>query len=315
MDQSTVKVRTPEHVELEYELAGIGSRGLAQLLDLLILAAVYTVIIVALILWLVLHILGGATSYIIGGAILISFFTFWGYFILFEYYMSGQTPGKRLLHIRVVRRDGRPPGFLSVLLRNLFRLIDILPSAYLLGVIVMIANKNERRIGDLIGGTMVVTASAKSGAVLRSLEDLDSVYGSLKPTDVTQFDDLGANVKAENVDEDTQQEIVTVYAVPVALAVKKSLSPSWEDFLAAFDKRQRSMTREKKLELAAAAWEKLLAEKQAAAVDKNGQELETVNLELQYKLELIAALAEHTRVRQLTRKQRKTRMQPRRKRP
>jgi hypothetical protein len=78
------------------------------------------------------------------------------YDVAFEVLDSGRTPGKRACRLRVVRSGGQPVGFISSLIRNVLRLIDFLPSAYLLGAIAIVVSKHGQRLGDLAAGTLVV---------------------------------------------------------------------------------------------------------------------------------------------------------------
>ena len=90
---------------------------------------------------------------------LLIFFNFcivWGYFALFEAYWHGQTPGKRAMKVRVIKDSGRQITLFEALARNLMRVIDYLPSLYLVGVITMLCNKRNQRLGDLVAGTIVV---------------------------------------------------------------------------------------------------------------------------------------------------------------
>jgi hypothetical protein len=88
--------------------------------------------------------------------ILLSFAFYWGYYIFFEILWNGQTPGKRLVDIRVIRVDGTPAAATEIIIRNLVRTIDLLPMAYGVGIIAMFVSPNSRRLGDLAAGTLVV---------------------------------------------------------------------------------------------------------------------------------------------------------------
>lgn len=147
-------IDTPENVELSYEVAGIGSRFLAAIVDTALIAAGQA---------LVLYLLGLATGVsdltdslfvAIGSAL--AFLMLWGYYIVFELVWSGQSPGKRLIGLRVVREGGRPITFLAAATRNVVRIVDFLPLLYGVGVAVMFADRRARRLGDLAAGTLVV---------------------------------------------------------------------------------------------------------------------------------------------------------------
>jgi uncharacterized RDD family membrane protein YckC len=156
-------IDTPENIEFSYSIAGIGSRFLGAIVDtvlLLILQAALMVVMLILISQAeALPDSGGGSSVVsVLGAVwaLLSFIFFWGYYILFELFWNGQTPGKRLIGLRVVREGGRPITFVGSAIRNLIRVIDFLPGLYGLGVLVMFIDRNARRLGDLAGGTLVV---------------------------------------------------------------------------------------------------------------------------------------------------------------
>ncbi len=165
-DQLTID--TPEQVDLRLPLASAGSRLLAILADSLLQAAVAIVLLVILFLLLtaapslgrsVSHIYrwsGAARKWLLAGLILLQFLLLWGYFSLFEAFWNGQTPGKRLLRIRVLQDSGRPITLFESLARNLLRVIDMLPSIYLVGLVAMLCNRQGKRLGDLLAGTLVV---------------------------------------------------------------------------------------------------------------------------------------------------------------
>jgi uncharacterized RDD family membrane protein YckC len=154
-------ISTPEQVAFHYEMAGIGSRFVASLLDHLIMVtalvlvncAMYGIFFGAL----VRGTADDASVYLVLALmVLISFSIFWGYFVLFETVWNGQTPGKRAGRLRVIRRDGQPVRAGEVMIRNLVRLVDFLPGFYGIGLIAMFINKDACRLGDLAAGTIVV---------------------------------------------------------------------------------------------------------------------------------------------------------------
>jgi hypothetical protein len=85
-----------------------------------------------------------------------SFALYNGYFILLEWLMNGQTPGKRLLHIRVIKQGGYSLRFFDTLLRNLLRVVDFLPLFYGVGLTSLLFTRDSQRLGDLVAGTLVV---------------------------------------------------------------------------------------------------------------------------------------------------------------
>jgi uncharacterized RDD family membrane protein YckC len=160
-----LNIETPEQVELRFPIAGIGSRFLAILTDSFIQGATLFFLFLgfALIVSAAPKIPGAAAAvsdtgakWFVAAVVLFYFLLYWGYYSLFEAFWNGQTPGKRLLKIRVIKDSGRQITLFEALARNLLRVIDMLPSFYLVGVITMLCNREQKRLGDLVAGTIVV---------------------------------------------------------------------------------------------------------------------------------------------------------------
>lgn len=155
---NTFALETPEQIEFEYEVAGIGSRFMAALVDHLILAIIQFGFYLA-VAFIDGLFGGGALFYenlLIALLLFISFLLFWGYFVLFEVAWNGQSPGKRLARLRVIQTTGYPQTGAASAIRNLVRIADFLPFSYGLGIIVMFFNARAMRLGDFAAGTMVV---------------------------------------------------------------------------------------------------------------------------------------------------------------
>jgi uncharacterized RDD family membrane protein YckC len=145
--RDTLEVRTAENVELGWDIAGIGSRLLAFVVDMLLVGLIEFCVVL-----LVAGLLSGSDG--VGALLLLSFLTFIvyvGYFVVAEASSGGRSPGKRALHLRVIRVDGGAAGFSEALIRGLIRLVDVA-----VGIIPMFATANVRRFGDLAAGTVVV---------------------------------------------------------------------------------------------------------------------------------------------------------------
>jgi uncharacterized RDD family membrane protein YckC len=157
-------VQTPEGVDLVLRAAGPVPRGLAWAVDTLLQVGM------GLGLSLALGILGlggfGLGLFLIGMFVLI-----WFYPVLFEVRAHGQTPGKRMLGLRVVQENGTPVGWSESVLRNFLLVADFLPLLYLAGLVTMFLDSSFRRLGDLAAGTLVVYADAprRSGAALEGV--------------------------------------------------------------------------------------------------------------------------------------------------
>ncbi len=154
--ENKVAVDGAENIGLSLGLAGMGNRMLAFLLDSLITGLLSFAVVVV---FIFLGLLSGSETMIyvaIAALTLILFVIQYGYFIIFELIWHGQTPGKRVLRIKVVREDGRPIGFAASFLRNIMRIADMLPTGYAVGLISMFVSSREKRLGDIVGGTIVV---------------------------------------------------------------------------------------------------------------------------------------------------------------
>lgn len=157
--EDRLTIDTPEGVPLELTLAGVGSRFTSALLDYMI----QIVILVALA--LVLSYGAGfspGSSSVSAAVWIVGFFTvFWGYDVAFEVLNSGRTPGKAANGLRVVLESGAPVTFVPSAIRNVIRIIDLIPGNYLVGVTSILVTKKNQRIGDLAGGTLVIREQRK----------------------------------------------------------------------------------------------------------------------------------------------------------
>ena len=151
---SDLVVATPERVSFDYQVAGLGTRAIAQVLDLLIvsgiLIAVYFVAVAVSLAQVV-------TGQLIG--ILGSFVVIFGYFWVSEALWSGQTVGKKAFRLRAVGDRGEPLTFAQAGIRNVVRIVDFLPYGYGVGLIALFVNGKGKRLGDLAAGTIVVKDS------------------------------------------------------------------------------------------------------------------------------------------------------------
>ncbi len=146
---------TPEGVQIELLIAGAGSRGLALLIDELIIFAV--VLGLGLIGAAVSNAVAGSTSgWFLAVIVVLTFVGQTGYFIVAEVWFDGRTPGKRTTGIKVVNIQGGALGFRRSLIRNVLRLVDSLPTLYLVGMLLVIFTPNHQRLGDMAAGTLVV---------------------------------------------------------------------------------------------------------------------------------------------------------------
>lgn len=193
--QQEYTIDTPENVSFGYEVAGIGSRFIGALVDNFILGI--ALFLLNLLLLQLLEWLGGtdgaaaltgatvasdwATGIVTALYILLNFSLLWGYYIIFELIWNGQTIGKRVAKTRVVRLNGNPAGVLEIVVRNLLRMVDFLPVAYGVGLVVMFCNQHARRLGDFAAGTLVIKEGSMVG--LESVAPLVSTRRDDAPSD------------------------------------------------------------------------------------------------------------------------------------
>ena len=157
--EDRLTIDTPEGVPLELTLAGVGSRFASALLDYIL----QFIILVALA--LVLRYGAGfspGSSSVSAAFWVVGFFAvFWGYDVAFEVLNSGRTPGKAANGLRVVRESGAPVTFGPSAVRNVIRIIDLLPGTYLVGITSILLTKRNQRVGDLAAGTLVIREARK----------------------------------------------------------------------------------------------------------------------------------------------------------
>jgi uncharacterized RDD family membrane protein YckC len=151
-------IETPEQTDLQFAVAGIGSRFLALAVDTLIQVAAGVVVGIAGAFAIGSLAITMPRASMWGAAILILFYflLYFGYFALFEILWNGQTPGKRTVGIRVIKDSGRPLTAAESIGRNLLRIVDLLPTLYAVGVVSALLSKQNKRLGDLLVGSLVV---------------------------------------------------------------------------------------------------------------------------------------------------------------
>mgnify|MGYP002632142102 CR=1 FL=1 len=148
------KIVTPENVEFDFEVAGFFSRFVAWFIDILVIAA-----LAWLMSWLASVFMAASEG--LGNAVfaMLFFVVNWGYFVVLEWLLGGQSLGKRAMGLRVLSDDGVRITFLQSCVRNLFRLLDSMPLFYLVGGSFAFFSKEGKRLGDMAAGTLVVRES------------------------------------------------------------------------------------------------------------------------------------------------------------
>lgn len=156
----SVEVETPEQIALSYSVAGIGSRGAAAAIDTLICIAALVVLTVVMGIaisyaGLSFSKMNPSAAWVMAAYVIAQFVVTWGYYVIFEGIWDGQTPGKRVMNLRVVRDGGFSVTFAASAIRNLLRVIDAL-GVYLVAIVVALLNDSRKRLGDIVAGTFVI---------------------------------------------------------------------------------------------------------------------------------------------------------------
>jgi uncharacterized RDD family membrane protein YckC len=167
--EETLIIETPERVPLAFALASIGNRFLAVAIDHFIQFLSIFIVVWAFMSWTgfgkgmsdgAAQLFAEMSKWTIALMIIILFLIFAGYFIFFEWIWNGQTPGKRLLKLRVIREDGRPITLWEAIARNILRIFDNVPwfvlPIYSVGLITIFLSNRDQRIGDMFAGTVVI---------------------------------------------------------------------------------------------------------------------------------------------------------------
>lgn len=223
-------IESPEQVEVLLELAGLGSRFAAALIDTVCLGAL--MVLAGLLLWgmsaLVARSGGSGALASLGGlglalAIALGFGVFLTYYIVCEMRLNGQTPGKRVVGIRVVRDGGQPVRLLDSALRNLIRFFEATAGAYTLTFISLLVTARRKRLGDLAAGTIVVKATPPQTPVLLTM-DLSTT--GLPPEWCTAIE--------ENVGEVSQEEyefigrlVERASRLPYPMVTRMAVDTAW----------------------------------------------------------------------------------------
>ena len=177
-------IDTPEQIALEFPLAGAGSRFLALAIDSFVQIAILLVLALIALLALWFRSLGfqSLATWVLAVLILLAFFLYYGYFAAFESLWGGQTPGKRVVGLRVISVTGQPITTFDALLRNLLRIVDQMPGIYAVGLLSIFFTSRNQRLGDLVAGTVVVQELGLPQADLQSTQVPTTRLGAARLT-------------------------------------------------------------------------------------------------------------------------------------
>lgn len=150
----TLKIETAQHIDFDYTVAGIGDRLVAALIDFLLFFGVFLAALFVNFIFIRpfvsdQELIINVVSFLLGLA-------YFGYDFVSEIFMNGQSIGKKVKKIKVVRVDGSPVTVGNYFLRWIFRLVDVGISFGSVGTITIILNGKGQRLGDIAAGTSVV---------------------------------------------------------------------------------------------------------------------------------------------------------------
>jgi len=167
---SKIGIETTQNVQLSFPLASVGERIAAYLLDVLFIGVCF------MFCGLLFGALGEAYAFVFLVTIPFLFYT-----LLFEVFMSGQTPGKKIMKIKVCKIDGDSADFISYLIRWMFRLVDITLTNGVAAILTIVIGEKGQRVGDILAKTTVVKTTSKITLKNTILEDIPEGYQLVFP--------------------------------------------------------------------------------------------------------------------------------------
>ena len=204
----TIEIQTAQNVNIEYPVASIGDRVVAAIIDQLIMVG-YLIAIIFLYIWL-LNVTEGSAIYFPVAYFVILFLPLFFYHLLCETFLNGQSFGKKIMKMRVVKLDGSQAGIGSYFLRWILAPIDIYFTYGSVGLITMLINGKGQRLGDLAANTTVVKLKAEAkldDTILRATP----VDYNVKFPEVSNLSDKDISIVKEVLDLNYKSPDVLVY--------------------------------------------------------------------------------------------------------
>lgn len=227
----TIEIQTAQNVNIEYPIASVGERVVAAIIDQLIMVG-YIIAMIFLYIW-ILNITEGTSMYFPVAYFVIWFLPVFFYQLLCETFLNGQSFGKKLMKMRVVKLDGSQAGIGSYFLRWILAPIDIYFTYGSVGLVTMIVNGKGQRLGDLAAHTTVVKLKAEA-----KLEDTilkaTPVNYDVKFPQVSLLSDNDISLIKEVLDMNYKKPDIKVYtgiinktkeAIEIKIAVNTDMHP------------------------------------------------------------------------------------------
>jgi len=192
---AVISITTTQNIELQYDLASVGERLVAQIVDLLIIGGY----------WILIALIFSSAQF----PFVIDFFISLPMFIyspVCEIFFNGQSVGKRVMDIKVISLNGNRASVGQYLIRRMFRVVDILIGFGAVAVIAVAASKKQQRIGDMVAGTIMVKIKPRTGlAHTLYMPVLDESYQvvypeviNLRDSDMQLVKEVILNVRKSN---------------------------------------------------------------------------------------------------------------------
>lgn len=204
----TIEIQTAQNVNIEYPVASIGDRVVAGIIDQLIMVG-YLIAIIFFYIWL-LNVTEGSAIYFPVAYFVILFLPLFFYHLLCETFLNGQSFGKKIMKMRVVKLDGSQAGIGSYFLRWILAPIDIYFTYGSVGLITMLINGKGQRLGDLAANTTVVKLKTEAKLDDTILQATPVNY-EVKFPEVSNLSDKDISVVKEVLDLNYKQPDVVVY--------------------------------------------------------------------------------------------------------
>lgn len=198
------EVYTPEGIALRLPAAGPVPRAMAWLIDTALRGAILSIAGMAL---------GVAGAAGMGVYLIVYFSVLWAYPIVCEVFFAGQTPGKRVMELRVISADGAPVGWLASIVRNLLRTVDFLPLFYGVGLVASFGDPWGRRLGDMVARTMVIHAPRERAAGTQHIEGAFPPLHPLKPQEQAAV--IAYAERAQQLTQERREELAAIAAPAV----------------------------------------------------------------------------------------------------
>lgn len=228
----SVRVQTTQNVEINYEIASLGDRMLAAIIDYLVILAYFITLILIALGFSELGIRDDGA----GIALFALYLPILFYDLLFETFMNGQSIGKRAMKIKVIKVDGTQPSFGSYFIRWILRIVDMALFSPVVALLTILINGKGQRLGDIAANTTVVKLTERIKLSDTLFEEVDAQH-EITYREVSQLNDSDVETikevlqTAETLDDNSALNLLekTKLALEQKMGVKAA-QPT-EDFL------------------------------------------------------------------------------------